>query len=138
MQQARFSPVDNSLLHFEGTFVEHCEGAAPALTGTLDYDAAPVVTPPVGVSHLSAVRSGTGLAISWVNPAFSGYRYTVVRMESGYPVAKAPTAGRAVYTGHGTQATAFGLQAGEHYEITAFTVDQYGNVSGPSSIGVTG
>jgi hypothetical protein len=41
-----FSPGNNSLQNFDGTFVQHCEGKPPALTGELKYDSAPVITPP--------------------------------------------------------------------------------------------
>jgi hypothetical protein len=48
--QAVFSPVDNSLQHFAASFTQYCAGSSAALTGTLTYNYAPVVTPPAGVS----------------------------------------------------------------------------------------
>jgi hypothetical protein len=132
--QAVFSPVDNSLQHFAASFTQSCAGSSAALTGTLTYNYAPVVTPPAGVSGLTATWSGSTISLNWVNPASAGYRYTVVRVEAGIPVGEAPGAGTAVYEGSGTTATVTGLVAGKVYTVTAFTVDQYGNVSDPSNV----
>jgi hypothetical protein len=138
VKQVTFSAVDNSLQNFDGTFVQHCEGAAPALTGELKYDSAPVTTPPAGVSNLSAVPSSTGLHLTWANPSPSGYRYTVVRVESSAkPYAVSPVAGLSGYAGTGTAATVHGLRTGHTYTVVAYTVDQYGNVSQPAETTVT-
>jgi hypothetical protein len=97
VKQAVFSAVYNSLQNFDGTFIQHCEGATPALTGEVKYDAEPVTAPPPGVTNLSAVVSGSGLAITWANPTASRYRYTLVRIEpSGTLAGLSPIAGGAV------------------------------------------
>lgn len=132
--QAVFSPVDNSLQHFAASFTQYCTGSNAALTGTLTYNSAPVVTPPAGVSGLTATSSGSTISLNWVNPTSSDYRYTVIRVEAGSPAGEAPGAGTAVYEGPGTTATVTGLVAGAAYTVTAFTVDQYGNVSDPSNV----
>ena len=81
VKQAVFSPVDDALKNFDGTFIQYCDGASGALTGEMKYDAEPVLTAP-GVSGLTAVSTGSGLDITWVNPASAGYRYTLVRIVS--------------------------------------------------------
>ena len=132
VRQAVFSPVDNSLQNFDGTFTQYCDGASGALTGEFKYDAEPVTVAP-GVSNLTAVATGTGLDITWANPASSGYRYTLVRIvPSASPAGVAPHAGSAVYAGAGTSAVAHGLTGGRTYTVVAYTVDQYGNASYPA------
>lgn len=136
--QAVFSAVDNSLQNFNGTFTQHCEGAAPALTGQVKYDAEPVTTPPAGVTGLKATVAANGLDISWVNPTTSIYRYTVVRIEpSAKPAGVSPIAGGPVFAGPGTSAVALGLRTGQTYTVVAYTVDTYGNVSIPVESTVT-
>ena len=132
VKQAVFSAVDNSLQNFDATFIQHCEGGTPALTGEVKYDASPVTAPPAGVTNLKAVVTGSGLDITWANPASSLYSYTVVRIEpSGRPAGLSPIAGQPVFAGTGTAAAATGLRAGRTYTVVAYTVDNYGNVSAP-------
>lgn len=75
VRQAVFSAVDNSLENFDGTFIQHCEGATPALTGEVEYDAEPVTARPAGVTKLRAVVTRSGLTITWANPATRLYAY---------------------------------------------------------------
>lgn len=67
VKQVSFS--GQSLEHLDATFIQHCEGAAPALTGEIKYDSAPVLSPPAEVSNLTATRSGQGVRLTWKNPA---------------------------------------------------------------------
>jgi hypothetical protein len=132
VKQAVFSAVDNSLENFDGTFIQHCEGATPALTGEVKYDAEPVTAPPAGVTYLKTAVTSSGLDITWANPTTSLYAYTVVRIEpSGTPAGVSPAAGDAVFAGTGTSAGVHGLKADRTYTIVAYTVDKYGNVSTP-------
>jgi len=132
VKQVAFSAVDNSLQHFDGTFVQHCEGATPALTGELKYESAPVITPPAGVGSLHVSSSSGVLAASWVNPTLSIYLRTVVRIEpTGSPVGVAPFAGISAYAGTGTSVKVHGLTVGHTYTVVVYTVDKYGNVSSP-------
>jgi len=73
---------------------------------------------------------------SWKNPAYSGYRYTVVRLEQGRPAGVGSSAGAAAYAGSGHQTTISGLPAAGTYTIVVYTVDQYGNVSAPAALAV--
>ncbi len=132
VKQVAFSAVDNSLQHFDGTFVQHCEGNSPALTGELKYESAPVITPPPGVGSLHVSSNSGVLSVSWVNPTFSNYLHTIVRIEgSGSPFGVAPFAGVSGYvgTGHGMQV--HGLTVGRSYTAVVYTIDKYGNVSSP-------
>lgn len=132
VKQVAFSAVDNSLQHFDGTFVQHCEGQTPALTGELKYESAPVITPPAGVGSLHVSSSSGALSVSWVNPSFSGYLHTIVRIErSGSPFGVAPFAGVSAYVGTGHSVTVHGLTVGNSYTVVVYTVDKYGNVSAP-------
>ena len=133
-----FSAVDNSLQHFDGTFIQHCEGAAPALTGEVKYDAEPVTAPPAGVTNLKAVKATSALDITWTNPTAALYKYTVVRIESSGGLAGvSPIAGTGVFAGTGTKTVVHGLTAGRTYTVVAFTADKYGNVSAPVESTVT-
>lgn len=99
-----------SLEHFDATFVQHCEGASPALYGEITYDSAPVVTPPARVSSLKTTGGARGVRLTWKNPAHTGCRYTVVRVGP----------------------------ARHKYTIVVYTVDLSGNVSHPAEQTVTG
>src|SRR5262249_25625061 len=113
-------------------FTQHCEGATPALTGEVEYDAEAVTTLSPGVTNLQAVVSGSGLDITWANPTASRYSYTVVRIEpSGTLAGLSPVAGGGVFAGTGTAVSVTGLRTGRTYTVVAFTVDKYGNVSTP-------
>jgi hypothetical protein len=138
VKQIVFSATDNSLQHFDGTFVQHCEGATPALTGELKFKWAPVITPPPGVGQLHVTSSSGVLGVTWVNPTVSRFRYTVVRVEpSGAPAGVAPFAGLSAYAGIGKSVKVHGLIIGHRYTVAVFTVDQYGNVSSPARYAVT-
>lgn len=132
VQQAEFSAVDNSLENFDGTFIQHCEGATPALTGEVKYDAEPVTTAPAGVTSLTATVSGSNLDVKWTNPASTLYAYTMVRIvPASAPAGVSPIAGSAVFAGTGTSGVAYSLKAGQAYTVVAYTVDKDGNVSAP-------
>ncbi len=135
--EADYSPVDGSLERFDASFVQHCEGATPALTGEIKYQSSPGPLPPPGVTGLIANPNGSQATLSWTNPAGANYAYTVVRIEPGAMVATSPVAGTAVASGRLTSAVASGLQLGQTYTVSAFAVDIAGEVSGPTQIVVT-
>jgi hypothetical protein len=136
--EAVFSPVDAGLQNFKASFTQHCEGAAPALRGTVAWNAEPVTQQPPGVSNLTATASGSRELISWTNPSYSYYAYTVIRYVPGVPFAPAAISGWPVYEGRAaTSATIGGLGAGARYTVSAFTVDTYGNVSGAQNLTFT-
>jgi hypothetical protein len=135
VEQVVFS-TDHVLQHFAANFVQHCDGQAPALTGRLNIEAGTLRSPPAGVSDLAATRAGSALRVSWRNPA--GSHYTLIRIEEGSPVGLSPVAGQAVYSGSGTSAQMIGLASGSTYTVTAFTVDEFGDVSAASNVTVPG
>jgi hypothetical protein len=67
----------------------------------------------------------------------SRYRYTVVRIEPYGAKGLSPSAGAAGYAGSGHSTTIGGLPA-SRYTIAVCTVDQYGNVSSPAELALTG
>jgi hypothetical protein len=135
--QALFSAVDNSLLNFQATFTQHCEGAAPALTGTVAWNAEPVTQAPPRVSNLAVTGSGPMTHVSWTNPTYPYYAYTVIRIQVAAPLNPVAISGYSVYEGTGTSARLPGIAPGRQLTVTAFTVDQYGNVSPPQSVTYT-
>jgi hypothetical protein len=132
VQQALFSRVDDAPEHFAATFIQHCEGAAPALKGTITYGSD--VTP-APVSHLAEVTSAGSARLTWKDP--SGSAYTVVRVQPAGALNPAPFTGTAVYSGAGNTATTGGLVKGSRYLITAFTIDVYGDVGVAATLMVT-
>ena len=128
-------PVDSAPLQFAATFVQHCEGARPALTGTITYGTDATFPPPV--SNLG-IQTGAGTArITWKDPG-SGSAYTVVRLQPAGAIDPTPSTGTAVYTGTASTATVGGLVKGSKYLITAFTVDDHGDVGTPETLTFTG
>jgi hypothetical protein len=75
VQQAVFSPVDDAPEQLAATFVQHCEGAAPALKGTITYGTDVTPSP---VTHLTEVTTASSAHLTWKNPR-SDAVYTVVR-----------------------------------------------------------
>ncbi len=131
-----------ALEHFDATFtVQSCADGTDsldALTGELKYQSGPVVSAPPKVSDLTATRHGTSVALGWKNPADSGYRSTIVRVEQGRPAGVGSSAGTFAYQGTGHAAALSGLSTAETYTAVVYTVDQYGNVSAPAELAVTG
>lgn len=136
--QAVYSAVDNSLRHFSASFIQHCEGATPALTGVVKFDAESTVNPPPDVTNLSSTTSGGTVEITWSNPTVTQWAYTVLRVQPASALAPQAFTGTAVFGGTGTSASVNGLSHGGAYEVTAFTVDKSGNVSPSEVLDVTG
>jgi hypothetical protein len=136
VSQAVFS--GQPLERFDATFVQQCEGASPALYGEITYDSAPVATPPARVSSLKTTGGARGVRLTWKNPAHTGCRYTVVRVEPANPGGVGPSAGVAAYSGTRQNTTVTGLLAGHKYTIVVYTVDRCGKVSHPAEQTVTG
>ncbi len=138
VKQVAVSLADNSLQHFDATFIQRCVGSTAALTGEVMYSAVPTVTSPPGVTNLHATPTGNQVQLTWTNPPVLQWQDTIVRVQPAAAVNVAATTGSAVYSGTGSAATVSGLQHGASYWITAFTVDQWGNVSPPVELKVTG
>ncbi len=131
VQKAVFSQVDSAPEQFIATFVQHCEGAVPALNGTITFGTDP--TPPPRVAGLAESSTGGSARVSW-RAAGSGAAYTVVRLQPAGALHPAPFTGTAVYSGSGTSATISGLVKGSRYLITAFDIDAFGDVGAVATL----
>jgi hypothetical protein len=125
-------------LHVDITYSEHCVGGTNTLSGEFAWDAVATVTSPPAVGSLSATAASGTVTAHWTNPTHT-WAYTIVRVQpTTTNDAKAqPFSGTPVYSGTGTSATITGLTHGVSYTISAFTVDAYGDVTGPTERTIT-
>jgi hypothetical protein len=125
-------------LHIDIVYSEHCVGGTNTMSGEFAYDTVPTVTSPPAVTALSAAKSGASVAVHWTNPTHT-WAYTVLRVQQANandPNAQA-FSGTPVYSGTGAGATISGLTHGVAYTVSAFTVDSYGDVTGPTQTPIT-
>ena len=125
--------LDGLLQSVSITFEQHCEGAAAALRGTLDYRVpAGDTTPPGSVSGLSAKRAADRqhVTVSWANPGDSDLAFVVVRYLLSSDVPGSPNGSLFGYAG---TATSMSLTVGSKTPVTVvvWAVDSAGNVSPP-------
>lgn len=129
---------DGSLTSTSISFVQHCEGATPALRGTL-YWHVPTGdnTPNPAATGLTLGRSGDGTQtiVSWTNPHFSwsspntaDWAYTVVRYVVGTAAPGSPNGSLFAYKGRGTSVT-LPVDHTQPVSVAVYTVDKSGNVS---------
>ncbi len=126
---ARFYP-NGGVRSFAVDFEQHCEGATPALRGTLEYRL-PVgdVTPPAAPSNLVVQRSGGRATVSWTNPGATDYQATIVRYAQGDVVGRAPNSGRFAQGSTRTKTSIRGLSATRDLVVWVYAIDDAGNVS---------
>jgi len=125
-------------LHIDIVYSEHCVGGTNTMSGEFAYDTVATVTSAPAVTALTAAKSGASVAVHWTNPTHT-WAYTVLRVQQANandPNAQAFT-GAPVYSGTGASATISGLTHGVAYTISAFTVDSYGDVTGPTQTSIT-
>jgi hypothetical protein len=129
---------DGSLQSTSISFVQHCEGATPALRGTL-YWRSPTGDniPNSGVTGLTLARSndGTQTIVSWANPAFSwsnphnaDWAYTIVRYLTAPTAPGSPNGSLFAYEGSGTSVT-LPVDHTQPVTVAVYAVDKSGNVS---------
>jgi hypothetical protein len=125
-------------LHIDIVYSEHCVGGTNTMSGEFAYDAVAAMTTPPPVTGLSATGNASAVAVHWTNPTHT-WAYTVVRVQpsSGNDAAAQAVTGTPVYSGTAKTATIHGLTKGVAYTISAFTVDSYGNVTGPTETHIT-
>ena len=125
-------------LHIDIVYSEHCVGGTNTMSGEFAYDAVPAVTSPPPVTALSATGNAAAITVHWKNPTKT-WAYTLIRVQpsSGNDAAAQAVTGTPVYSGTGTTAAVHGLSHGVPYTISAFTVDAYGNVTGPTETHIT-
>jgi hypothetical protein len=125
-------------LHIDIDYSEHCVGGTNTLSGEFAWDAVPTVTSPPAVGSLSATAKSGTVTVRWTNPTHT-WAYTVLRVQptTANDAHAQPFSGTPVYSGTGTSATIGGLTHGVSYTISAFTVDAYGDVTGPTERTIT-
>jgi hypothetical protein len=125
-------------LHIDIVYSEHCVGGTNTMSGEFAYDAVAAITTPPPVTALSATGSASAVAVHWTNPTHT-WAYTVIRVQpsSANDAAAQAVTGTPVYSGAGKSATIHGLTKGVAYTVSAFTVDAYGNVTGPTQTHIT-
>ena len=130
---AAFRP-SGAMRYFGANFIQHCEGATPALRGTFEYRV-PYgdVTAPGRVSGLTAVRTGTAVELKWTNPTDADFARTIVRILPGTYAPGSAVSGRYV---PGSSATSARFGSAVAATAAVFTVDTAGNVSRGVTAGV--
>lgn len=78
------------------------------------------------------------MTVHWTNLTHT-WSYTMLRVQqtTANSANAQPFSGTPVYSGTGTSATISGLTQGVSYTISAFTVDAYGDVTGPTQRTIT-
>jgi hypothetical protein len=130
--------IDGTLRYVSISFTQHCEGAAPALTGTFDYRLPTGdVTPPAQVSGAAGTKSSDGktATISWTNPPDSDYSATIVRYLRAPYAPGTPNMGILASAARNTKVT-IAMTAGSPVTAAIWTVDTHGNASAPRVVTV--
>jgi hypothetical protein len=120
---------DGSLENAVISFVQHCEGATPALRGTF-YWRGPTGdnAPPDPVSGLYAKRRSDGAAVvSWTNPS-TDWSHTIVRYLSAARVPGSPDGSLLAYAGTRSTVVIPPAKKGP-VSVAVYALDASGNVS---------
>lgn len=115
--------------HFRARFSQRCGGAPTTLTATLNWNYAPVTTRPPTPGRLRVRRHVTTTLLRWSRPQSTGYAYSIVRVQHGAADPVGPSAGALAYRGTAVTAQIPPLSRGEHYTISVYDIDRYGNIS---------
>ncbi len=120
---------DGTVRSLDVDFEQHCEGADPALRGTLEFRL-PVgdITPPPGATGLDVVRDGSRVLVSWA-PLDADVAAFLLRSVPGVTPPPIPNAGILGGAGLGTSAVLRGVDEGRPLAVALFTVDAAGNVA---------
>ena len=124
-------------LHIDIVYSEHCVGGTNTMSGEFAYDTVAAITTPPPVTALSATGNAS-VTVHWTNPTHT-WADTIIRVQpsSANDAAAQAVTGTPVYSGSGRSATVHGLTKGVPYTISAFTVDAYGDVTGPTETHIT-
>ena len=128
--------LDSTLQSGGISFVQHCEGAPPALRGTLDFRVPTGdVTPPGPVTTLTATRSVDGVHadLSWTNPGDPDFAFTIVRYLNAPYAPGVPNGSIFASAGRGTS-TSIKLPRQQPFTAAVYAVDASGNVSSPAIV----
>jgi len=109
-------------------FVQHCEGATPALHGKFSYRVPQGdVTPPGSASNLTITRQSGNAVVSWSNPTDPDYAFALVRYLFGTTPPQNPDGSLSAYAGKGTTVTIRGVGSSP-VAVAVYSVDKSGNV----------
>lgn len=130
--------LDGTVRNASISFVQHCEGATPALRGTLDFRT-PVgdVAPPGPVTKLTAVRSADGVHanLSWTNPTAADFNGVIVRYLNAAYAPGAPNGSLlGAITGKEATSASIKVPANQAFTAVVYAVDKSGNVSRPAVV----
>lgn len=134
VDHARYS--SSRLRELSLTFEQHCEGAAAALRGRLEwrvgaYEGTPPPPPdtrsPGPVTELDARSQIDSAELVWRDPTTVDWVRTIVRGARGDTAPSSPTAGFHVYEGSEGRALVRDLDPGYDYSFSLFPVDYAGN-----------
>jgi hypothetical protein len=123
--------LDGSLRSASISFAQHCEGAQPALHGTLNWRVPTGDnTAPSAVSGLTAARSddGTKTTVSWTNPTDADWAHTIVRYLASTQTPGSPNGSLFGYSGRGTSVT-LPVAHTQPITVAVYAVDHAGNMS---------
>jgi hypothetical protein len=149
VQQADFDPISGALLDFALTFVQHCEGGAPALYGSIAYKAPdppaavppstytpppttpPPTTPPAPrkpgrITALVGRGLSSGIALTWHNPTSSLWSRSEVRIRPGDNAPTGLRSGYFVDQGSVPATVIDGLNPGGDYSVSVFPLTSSG------------
>jgi hypothetical protein len=131
-------PGNQFPVHLDIDYNEHCVGGTNTMSGEFAFDKVAAVTSPPPVTSLTATAKSGTVTAHWTNPTHT-WAYTMLRVQptTANDADAQPFSGTPVYSGTGTSATISGLTHGESYTISAFTVDAYGDVTGPTERTIT-
>jgi hypothetical protein len=128
--------LDGTLRYAGISFVQHCEGAAPALHGTLDVRVPTGdVTPPAAVTNLSTSRNVDGVHadVSWTNPGDPDFAFAIVRYLNAPYTPGVPNGSIFAFAGRGTS-TSIKVPQKRPFTAAVYAVDASGNVSAPAVV----
>ena len=116
------------------SFEQHCEGATPALRGTLSYRApdpdapAPDTAAPGAVQDLRRSRlSSRSVRLAWTAPAAADWVDVVVRGRVGRTPPRTTTTGEELGTVRGSAIVLRQLPRKDPYAVSLFSRDAAGN-----------
>jgi hypothetical protein len=132
VNQLGFRP--NGLRHYYSiTFEQHCEGREAALTGTIDYRA-PIgeTDPPAPVSAVRIQREGGRATVRWSPSTDLDFSYYIVRYRVGGRAPGGPLGGYRGGVSREESVTLRYLPRSRKVSVSVFTVDEAGNIGGPT------
>jgi hypothetical protein len=137
--------LSGALTKFSVSFEQHCNGAGPALFGSIAWMAdnpavalAPDVSPPPAVTGLVAYPSIASVVLNWTDPSVSDWSDAVIRGVAGDVAPASITSGFAVSDGRAGGVVSDGYMPGTDFTFAAFPRDYAGNIGPRAAVTVRG